>query len=658
MSRRNRPKQKQPDRVPSAAVPRPFKRWCGFVALLIVLVGVVSAAHWPVLRSEALIFDDSQYLTDNPLVSRPSWQSVGRFWSEVFEPSTVKGYYQPMTMTSLMLDYAGPGELKPFRRTSLILHVLNTVLIAILLFVLFGRMIPACGAALLFGLHPLTVEPIAWLAERGTLLAAMFGLLSILAYIGYVRRRSGWWYAASLSAFALAMLSKPTAVALPAMLLVMDWWPLRRLNWRALWEKLPFYVLAGVFVTITVISRTAHETVSTPGQHGYLSGLWVFCYDLIFYISKIFRPTGLASFYPYPDSLGFSSPMVSAGAVGTTLTAVLVLVLLRWTRAPAGGVLFFVVALSPTVQVVRFSHSIAADKYVYLPMVGLLMLLAWGMVRFEESRGLPMLRRGLLWGAIVVAAILLGWQTRRQIDRWQDSVGYYEYMIEQAPDQPKLYNNLAKVYADRGRYGQAVGLYEQAVEIDPGYALARYNLGMALMKTGDYAAAAIQLEKALPVYEQDAELHYRLGYAYSRLERPGEAISQYEKALVLNPELSEVHNNLAALLSGRNRPEEALEHLRQAVSADPDNLQAHGNYGMALIEQGRLAEAAEQFEAVLRIDPYHIPALLSLARLREQLDQRQQAIDLYKRVLKINKGHDFAARRLHALEFSKTQTSP
>src|SRR5437867_8352651 len=189
------------------------------LAVAAFLVGALACAiHWPVLRARALSIDDAQFVTNNPLVRNPGWPSVGRFFGEVLSPSTVKGYYLPLSMTSLMLDYAlggRPGDPRVFHRTSLALHALNTILILLILYRLFGALVPAAITALLFGLHPLTVEPTAWIGERKTLLATCFALGSILCYLQQARGKDRGWMGASVAMFVMALLSKPTVTLLP-----------------------------------------------------------------------------------------------------------------------------------------------------------------------------------------------------------------------------------------------------------------------------------------------------------------------------------------------------------------------------------------------------------------------------------------------------------
>ena len=347
----------------------------GLLAALIVLVGqLVMLAHWPSLSAQALMFDDEQYLTENYLVQTPSWASAGRFLSEVSKPSTVRGYYQPLTMISLMVDYAlggRPDNLRQFHRTSLALHVMNTMLVIVLLYLLFDQEWVAAGVGLLFGLHPLTAETIPWVGERKTLLAAFFALWCLILYVRYARKGSWMMYGVCMMMYIAALMSKPTSTPLPVLMLLMDYWPLKRLKTRAVVEKAPLFVVGAVSAIITYVSQSSTYGVTLPSEYGFGRIPLTICHNIIFYLYKIIWPANLSSHYAFPMPMGLSNPMVLAGVIGMCIRIPLLLISLRWTRAALTGWLFFFVAILPTMQIIAFNYLIASTKFVYLPSIGL-----------------------------------------------------------------------------------------------------------------------------------------------------------------------------------------------------------------------------------------------------------------------------------------------
>jgi hypothetical protein len=269
-------------------------------------------------------------------VQEPGWESAWRFLTEVLEPSTVGGYYQPLTMISLMLDCAMGGSnenLLPFHRTSLVLHVLNTALIIFLLYLLFGNAWLAAAGGLLFGLHPMTVEPVPWVGERKTLLATFFTLWSVIIYVFFVRR-GGWKPFAGVAAtYILALMSKPTSIALPLMLVVMDYWPLRRLRTGTVLEKMPLFLAGGCFAFVTYVSQSRTAAAALGGGYGLERVGLVICHNIVFYLYKIILPVNLSPFYAFPEPLALSHPVVLAGVAGSCALIAVLIISLRWTRA-------------------------------------------------------------------------------------------------------------------------------------------------------------------------------------------------------------------------------------------------------------------------------------------------------------------------------------
>jgi len=308
----------------------------------VMLVALVITVHWPVLSSQAQCFDDGEYVTQNRLVLNPGWYSARRFVSEVLNPSTVKGYYQPLPMISLMLDVATGGSAKDFRafhQTNLALHVLNTVLLFLLLRQMFELVWPAVLTAALFGIHPMTVEPIAWLGERKTMLATFFSLACLLAYLRSTQARHRTWLAAAWLLYLAAMLSKPTAVPLCALLVLLDWWPLRRLSWRSVIEKTPFFALAACFAMISLLSQSRTAGIDTTSNFGPAKLALVIPYLISFYLTKMIWPVNLCSAYALPEPMSLGNPRVFVGLAMALLIAVALAFSLRRTRALVAGFL-------------------------------------------------------------------------------------------------------------------------------------------------------------------------------------------------------------------------------------------------------------------------------------------------------------------------------
>jgi tetratricopeptide (TPR) repeat protein len=667
-----------------------------FLGVVFILVAVgVAVTHWPVLSAQALSFDDGQFLTDNPLVQNPSWASVGRFFGEVLEPSTVEGYYLPLSMISLMLDYATggrPDNLRQFHRTSLGLHVINTLLVILLLYGLLRRFVPAVLAGLLFGVHPLTVEPVAWIGERKTLLAAFFALWALILYVRYTRRGRGVWYGAAIVAYAGALLSKPTAAPLPILLLLLDWWPIKRLGKRALLDKLPFVAVGVVFAIITLISHARTAGIASvdesfasriPLKMGYL---------IVFYLSKIVWPTNLTSVYPMPEPLALSNLPVLIGVIGTGVLIVMLLISLRWTRALVSGGLVFLVAILPTLGLVQYSWVTASDKYVYLPSIGLLLILAWlmgGLWGVESSAP-----RRAAWrvGLLVLVSFLAVTEasgTRRYLRYWQDSEDLFRHMIRFAPraymphydlahclqSQGRLdeaeheyrtalrinprgadaHNNLGLILRSKGQIDEAVFHYHQALRINPGYAPALANLGRALSDSGKYDEAIARYNQALTITPKDPRVHNALGVALFHQGKLDQAVDAYREALRLDPRHLPAYKNLGLALVTKGELQEGIEVYREALKLDPLDPYLHNNLGVALLRNGRLDQAIAEYREALRIQPTYPDALKNLASALARRGKLDEAVRRYRAYVRLDPNNPEVLNTLGDLLFGQGQ---
>jgi Flp pilus assembly protein TadD len=593
--------------------------------LAAVVCAVTLLAHWPALSANAQCFDDDDYLTENPLVQNPSWASARQLLTDVLKPATVKGYYHPLSTITIMLDSAMGGRPENryvFNRTALILHVMNTVLVMILLQMLFDQPWAAAGAGLLFGVHPLTVEPIVWLGQRKALLAGTFVFWSLVLYVAYVRKQNPGLYALSILAFVLALLSKPTSTPLPLLLLLLDYWPMARLNRRAILEKIPFFAVAAASAVLTIVSHAASSVVHLSSRTGAAGIALTVCAKLAFYLSKIIWPVGLSSHYMPPEPFSLSNPVVWAAVIAVGLIMLAVAVLLRWTPAPAAGMLFFLLSILPVLGIVEYGWVFAFDNYAYVPMVGLLVPVAWAMGllcnRGAAPSG-PRLRRGAVLLAVIGAAALEASATRAYLHCWRDTETLFRHMVALAPRAYRARNNLALALAADGRLDEAIAEYQQVLRVNPGYDLAQKNLADALAMKGRLDEATAHYVESLRLDPNQAGVHFKLAGVLAQRGDVDGAVAHFGAALRLKPDSPVVHYNLANLLLAQGRPEEAVLHFNEALRLRPDMAEAHNNLGVALLKQGRIEEAIRHYTEALRLKPDYINAQRNLAAARAEL---------------------------------------
>jgi Flp pilus assembly protein TadD len=588
--------------------------------VIILVCATVAMVHFQALSAKALSVDDNQYLMENILVRRPSWDSTATFLREVRKPSTVRGYYQPLSMISLMLDYAmGAREDDPriFHRTSLALHVANTAMIVVLIYLLFDSPIVAGLVGLLFGLHPMTVEPIPWLSERKTRLAATFSFMCLVFYVRYARTGSRTCYTGSIVALILALMSKPTSTPLPVGLLLLDYYPLRRLKWRTVLEKIPFFIIAGISAIITLHSQGATIGVRMPSKDPFLRIPLVICHNIVFYLHKIFFPVNITSHYPPPQTVSLSHPAVLVGVIGTMILLAGLILSLKYTRAVAGGWGFFFIVIFPTIGVVGFTHSLTSDKFAYLPSVGLLVIIAgllhWVWNYRKTGSGINAARAGVCAVVLAVAAAEAV-ATRKYLPHWKDTETLYRHMLTHAPNSEWVRMDLAVELTDQDRTDESIKLLREALQIKP-TAKIHHNLGIALSQTGRIDEAIQCYKEALNLDPEIAGAHNGLGTALRKKGKLPEAVVHYTEAIRLDPYADQAHHNLGTTYLALGKTDDAIASYKKAIELQPERHYAYHGVGVALTHKGDISEAIKYHRRAVQLKGDHLGSVNELARL-------------------------------------------
>jgi protein O-mannosyl-transferase len=598
----------------------PARRSRGSLILALLLVGaIVALVHKPVLEAQAQSLDDPMFVTYNPLVLNPGWNSVRRFFVEVLHPSSVAGYYLPLSMTSLMVDVAlgaRPDDLTVFHRTNLALHVAATLLLLLILYRLFGALVPAAIAALLFGIHPLTVEPTAWVGERKTLLATGFAFASLWTWLVSMRPKANAWRVASIVFYLLALLSKPTVLMLPVLMLVLVVWPLRRPMRGALADLWPYVALSAVFAGITLLSHeataglmpySASDALPTPFRVGYL---------IAFYLGKIVWPVDLSCIYPPPPSPWTLPAVLASVALVIALTLAVVL-LARRTPGPLAGWAYFLVALAPTLGVIRYSWVAASDKYLYFPALGLLMLVTWGLTAAWNS---PRLGAGARVVAAVPLLLVAGAEARgvrQTLGHWSDSMSLFRQMERVAPESPVVHAQLGVLLERQSKQEEALVHLRRALALAPEFPVAYFNLGVVLARQG-------KLEESIAMFRASEALSpgspltlYNIGLSMRMLGRLDSAATELRRAIAAKPDYLDALDELAGVLMNSGHPDEAAATLRRAVAITPGDPRLRYRLAAALLlGGGDPAEAIGHLREAIRVQPDWPEPYNTLAWLR------------------------------------------
>jgi tetratricopeptide (TPR) repeat protein len=557
------------------------------VALLILANLAVYAQTW---NHDFTRFDDPVYVTENPYIANGL---TGRaVWWAFTSLSGYAGNWHPITWLSHMVD-VGLFGLSPrgHHLMSVAIHVVNTLLLFGLLYRTTTAFARSAFVAALFAVHPVHVESVAWIAERKDVLSTFFWLLTIWAYAVYVRSPRPRVYILMILLFALGLMTKPMLVTLPFTLLLFDLWPLGRArlerNQIPVWarlarEKLPLFALAFASGIVTVVAQSRGGAVQTLA--GYPLGLRLenAVVSYAAYIGKLFWPVGLSAYYPYPTTIpGWQIAIAALILVGMTALAIA-----SRTRHPcmAMGWFWFVVALLPVIGVAQVGAQSMADRYTYVPYIGLFIILAWAVGAIMERHAFP---RIVSVGAGVLAVCVCALLARSQVRYWKNGLALWQRAVAINAGNPVAHQNLAFELWRARQLRASVAHYEEALRIAPEYAVAHANIGIVLAEQGKL---------------DDAILHYREAL---RLNAPGVAYAA-------------VHTNLGAALLKEGRSEEALSHYQEALRIDPNYAQAHLAMGNLFARQGKTAEAIAEYQETLRLQPLLTSARASMEALLRQ----------------------------------------
>jgi tetratricopeptide (TPR) repeat protein len=567
---------------------------------LIICVGLVLAvllAYGDLLKAggEFSELDDGEYVIDNPQV-HAGLTSASVAWA--FTTYHARNWH-PLTWLSLQLDHELHGlEPAGYRLTNVLLHAANAVLLFLFLKSLMGELWLSALVAGLFALHPLHVESVAWITERKDVLCLMFGLLALLAYGRYARAPSIWRYGPVVVLFALGLMAKPMVVTLPFVLLLMDFWPLRRiksiasLRWLVV-EKAPLLALSLAASLVTMRAQGVAEeslVVPPPLQMRLLnSGLAV-----AEYVRKSIWPSDLSPMYSRPDDqLPVGEGLCACFAV--LLITGTWLVLARQRPYLLVGWLWFLGTLVPVIGIVQVGIQTMADRYTYLPHIGLFIMLVWGLA--DVLRRVPAALRGLLAAGVLIACFVL---TQAQARLWRDNLDLWRHAVSVTENNFAAHRSLGSVLVARGKVNEGIEQYRVALRIEPHYVMGHYYLGQALATQELWAEAVASYSEVIRLAPQMTPAYHELGFCYMRMGHMEEAIEPLRLAASRDTDQPIAHCNLATALIYRDRLDEAKYAAEQAMRLSPRMREAHLLLGLMLALEGDPAQGEPHFLAAGR----------------------------------------------------------
>jgi tetratricopeptide (TPR) repeat protein len=599
--------------IPDSAVRSSSFRRDVFICAFLALVTFV--LYWPVIGFEFNNYDDAQYITDNSQIhSGLTGENI--LWAFTTDRAS---NWHPLTWLSHMLDCQLYG-LNPAGHhfTNLLFHLANTLLLFGLLRRMTGTVWRSAFVAALFALHPMHVESVAWVAERKDVLSTFFGLLTLWVWLTYVKTPSPRRYALTLLLFALALMSKPMLVTLPLLMLLLDFWPLRRVQpdkpllgfGPLLMEKIPFFALTLISCIITFLVQKAGGAVVLTNMISPQKRAANAVVAYARYLGKLLWPQNMAVIYPYPAHI----PWWQVAGAGLLLIAISVIALRAAQRRPylIVGWLWFIISLVPVIGLVQVGVQSIADRYTYLPAIGLFVMIAWYAIELLAAwpAAKPMLASAA--GLVLTACFLV---SMHQLPYWHDSIKLFSHAIEVTTDNAVAHCNLGQALAAAGKSEEAHAEFTKALKIDPTYVSAMVSMSSYYNLHGNYDEAISCLNAALNIRPDSDQAHYNLALAYSGQGKTAQAVTEYRAALQINPRHDKALVNLGATLAQQGDLTNAIPLYQRALEIAPDNPYAHNALGGAFESQGKLDEAVQQYTAALQIQPNLVEAQENLADL-------------------------------------------
>ena len=661
-----------------------FPAW--LLAVLLALLTI--AIYWPATQCGFVNYDDDMYVTDNAhVISGVTWESLK--WACL---NPVSANWHPLTILSHMLDCQIFG-LQPagHHLTNVLFHALNAALVFVLLQNMTGARWRSLFVAALFAVHPLRVESVAWVSERKDVLSGLFGLLSLISYARYVQGRtqnaecrmqkpaipgtqrasrvtfhgSGFvshastFYLLSLFFLALGLMSKPMLVTWPFVMLLLDYWPLRRMqNEEAtgtqqapriafhvsrftfhvprpallplLFEKIPFFALAALASVMTFVVQQHGGAMKGAEKLplGERSGnALISCCR---YLGKLFWPSDLVIFYWHPGQWPIGKVLLAGGLI----LGLSVLLWVQRRRFPVllVGWLWFVGTLVPVIGLVQVGQQAMADRYTYIPSLGVLIFAIWGAYEIARRWQHQVMALSVAGGAAIVLSAAL---TRQQIGHWTDSEALFRHALEVTENNYVAHKFLGDALDKRGQIDGAISQYQQSLRLKPDDALVCNNLGVALDKKGQTEDAIRQYREVIRLEPDRPFPHYNLGNALLKKGQMDKAITQYQEAIRLKPDYADAHNNLGNALNNKGQLDAAIEQYQQAIRLDSDYAIAHNNLGAALGKKGQSDAAIRQYQEAIRLNPQDALAHNNLGVALDKMGRTDEAISQFQEAARL-----------------------
>jgi tetratricopeptide (TPR) repeat protein len=643
------------------------------VIICIFLIVATFCVYAQVQDHEFINLDDDLYITNNLNVQAGLTRESVKWAFTTLHPP----YWHPVTWLSHILDYQLYGlNPKGHYLTNLFFHIANSLLLFLVLLRMTGAVWQSAFVATMFAFHPLNVESVAWIAERKNVLSTLFWLMAMWAYLRYAEKPTIKRYGLVFLFFTLGLMSKPMLVTLPFVLFLLDYWPLRRLKFgqersrnetsekttgkglglfRLVLEKVPLFCLIIASSIVTFYTQKIAGAVKSLDLFPLQPRLTNAMVSYLEYLGKIIWPEKLAVFYPHP---GNALSVWQGVLCGLALVGVTIISIKLIRKAPyfAFGWFWYLGTLVPVIGIVQVGWQAMADRFIYIPLIGIFIIVAWGLPELMAKWRYKKKVLSISAGILILILMPITWI---QVSHWKNSITIFKHAIRVTdkthPTFALVHNNLGIALVPEGKNREAISHYKMAIRIKPDYALPHHNLGIALVAEGKNEEAISHYKMAIKLKPYYADAHYNLGVALIYVKMTEEAIDYFKEAIRIRPGFADAHYNLGIALVAKGKNEEAISHYKMAIKIKPNYADAHNNLGNALSAEGKTEEAIDYFKEAIRVQPDYAKAYNNLGIALVAEGKNKEAIDYYKEAIRILPGFYVAHYNLGIVLFQKAE---
>jgi Tfp pilus assembly protein PilF len=629
------------------------------ISLLLILSIII--AYGQVKNFDFIGYDDQEYITENSQVQEGITVD-GIIWAFT---SFHSANWHPLTWLSHMLD-CELYRLNPMGHhlTNLIIHMANSILLFLVFKLMTGAVWRSAFVAAIFAIHPLHVESVAWISERKDVLSTFFGLLMICAYYRYIKTPSLKNYLLVIIFLSLGLMAKPMLVTFPFVLLLLDFWPLKRFHYkndnllqsektpyygskgifRLILEKIPLFIPVVISSYLTFLAQKSGGTVKALEALSLKTRIANALVSYVSYILKAIWPSDLAVFYPHPGNTLPAWQIFGSALVIATACFWVILTLRKYPYIGV-GLFWYLGTLIPVIGLVQVGNQAMADRYTYIPLIGFFIIVSWGV----SDLSIKWRYRKIILGipaVIILSAMVVC--TACQLTYWKNGITLFEHAIEVTENNYKAQNNLGTAFG-LVDLDKAVFHYKEALKIKPDYVTALNNLGTALLKKENYDEAVVYFNKVLKINPQKTDARMDLANIFFLQAKPEKAISQYKEILKTDPENANAHYNLAYMLSAQKKIDQAEHHYKETLRINPNHEKAHYNFANIELKQGKLKEALAHFSEAIKIKPDYVQAYNKIGLILFKQGKFKNAKVFFSKAVQIDPNYSEARKHLKTL---------